>query len=64
MSTQPSKFRTRALFGTLFLVTIVATSLVTALLVNISLLFVAYYVALSLYMTFRTTVDARRGRAS
>jgi len=36
MSTQPSKFRTRALFGTLFLFTIVATSLVTALLVNIS----------------------------
>ena len=36
MSTQPSKVRTRALFVTLFLFTIVATSLVTALLVNIS----------------------------
>lgn len=33
-----------------------------ALLVNISLLFVAYYVALSLYMTFRTTMEARRER--
>ena len=36
MNTQPSKFRIRLLFGALFLFTIVATSLVTALLVNIS----------------------------